>query len=433
MTKMKKKKVPFTPSKRQQEKRIATSNNDETVLDISKEIQVITERTMQDPQLCQCTASVTIPSQQEYRYHPNAWSSLSSKVMTANKRLPEVILQWKECIGNEEEIFVVARRAVELTKHWFVDDDDKDDDDDGDDEESSVTSPMFRILNLVSSMTSFVKYCRSNLDTAGNHNKIVSYKLKLDVMYGTTATRCPLWHADNVPIRWIQTYTGPGCQYLWEDPTKKPNPFLERVRMTDNEREGSLYGPQWKETLVQMSSVPISQSPTGAPIMFIGRKWYQHATKEKHGTTTEQMEVAMSDDDDDDDEADDDVQDYSITVESDLKKNNNNETKNAAQYHYFHPVLHRSPQNVPSIQGRVLMNLDVVMIGGGNGGNGGSSNHPNPSQFPPHADHSNCGDTCHHQQQGDDTTKTKTKTTTNTSTTKQNKQKKQKSWFQKKW
>jgi len=146
---------------------------------------------------------------------------------------------------------------------------------------------------------------------------------------------------------------------LWEDPTKKPHPFLERVRMSKNEREEALYGPHWKEKLVQLSRVPISRSPTGAPIMLMGRTWYhQHATtKKKNGTPTEHREVATSEDKDSDDDDDDDDEDNddAIAVDTDLHKNNNNTVNNAAPYHNFHPVLHRSPQNVPNIQGRILM------------------------------------------------------------------------------
>lgn len=31
---------------------------------------------------------------------------------------------------------------------------------------------------------------------------------------GTAGTRCPLWHCDYVPVRWIQSLVGPGCEYV---------------------------------------------------------------------------------------------------------------------------------------------------------------------------------------------------------------------------
>ena len=375
--KKKKQTVPFQPSKREQEKlrMLIQSSTDDTVLEDDnnqdkhkhKHKTVVTERTWHPHHVCECTSAVHIPARQAYMYHPPAWSSLSSAVRNKNKqRFPDVTLQWHEHNGNAEDLITIARRAVELTQPWF-DDDDGGTDGDANTNPPRTTAPRFRMLDLVSSMTTFMNYCRTHFPPG----QIASYKVKLDVLYGPTATRCPLWHADNVPLRWIQTLTGPGCQYLVEpsspdDPVEAvPNPFLDRVRYSDHEREGQLYGPHWKETLVRMSSVPVQQAPTGEPILLVGRLWYQHAT-----------------------------------------------TRKKKGVHYFHPVLHRSPQNVPHNQGRILINLDVVMKGRRTTISRQNNTHH------PAVDRTQChGNTCAPSPLRDDTSSTMTMMTTTTTTT----------------
>ena len=246
--------------------------------------------------------SVIIPIRRDYMFNPNAWSDLSS-IPFQNTRTKEVTFNWEESLGQEEQLVTIAKQAANKTDCWFEER-----------EDPMKTLKMFRMLNMVASMKTFVKHCRANL------RGIQGYRLKLSVMHGATATRCPLWHCDNVPVRWIQTFYGPGCEYVEEDEKNRtastvPNPLLDRVRASDNGREAPIHGSQWKTKLVEMSEYPIRQSSLGEPTMFIGHKWNTFAF----------LGSEMDDD---------------APVRS--------------------AVLHRSPQNVPEGMGRVLLNLDVV-------------------------------------------------------------------------
>ena len=253
-----------------------------------------------DVKMVPATRSVSIP--QDYAYHPNVWSNLSSKVWRS-ERTKEIVLEWDEAIlghqKEDERLAEIATFAIQKTQHWFA--------------KEETTSSMFRILDLSSSMRSFMDHCRSNL------TNIRSYKLKLTAMHGSNATRCPLWHADNVPLRWIQSYTGPGCVFLNEDETNDVydpynyDPYLQRVRETNHDQEAKVYGPKWKQKLVEMSGIPISQSPTGEPAMLVGRMW-----------------SAWS-------------QQRDAPIEGPMSG-----------------VLHRSPHDVPGNQERILLNLDVL-------------------------------------------------------------------------
>ena len=148
------------------------------------------------------------------------------------------------------------------------------------------------------------------------------------------------------------------------------HPFFDRVRYSDTDREGPLYGPHWKDTLVRLSSVPVQPALTGEPILLVGRLWYQHATttRMKPDTTVETREDDCKiSEDEAAAPAPADKETYAVLA---LKSDGNTSRvpttpkhlhTTGVQQHYFHPVLHRSPQNVPHNQGRILMNLNVVM------------------------------------------------------------------------
>ena len=258
-------------------------------------------------------------------YNSDAWSDLSS-IVWKSQRTKEIVLEWDEAIGQEERLVEIAKLAVDETEVWFKDG-------------ASDNSRMLRMLNLCSSMRCYVKHCRKHL------TNIRSYKLKLSAMHGSNATRCPLWHADNVPLRWIQSYTGPGCMYMDEEAHKnnngKVNPFLQRVRESDYDEEARRLGPDWKKKLVELSGVPTLGSPTGEPALLVGRMWSTWSIEKEQQDTPLQGPMAG--------------------------------------------VLHRSPHNVPVDQERILLNLDVVC----------AYDSEDSEEEDDHChDHSNCGGAC---------------------------------------
>lgn len=47
--------------------------------------------------------------------------------------------------------------------------------------------------------------------SSSNHNK---FKARIVATRGPSGTKCPRWHVDHVPLRWIQSLVGPGCDYV---------------------------------------------------------------------------------------------------------------------------------------------------------------------------------------------------------------------------
>lgn len=260
--------------------------------------------------------SVYIPTFQDYTYRPDAWEGLSSKVRRS-QRVQEFIFEWDES-EDDEKLIEIAEMAIGQTQDWFA--------------KNTNEDCSMRALDLSSSLQCFVEHCRSNLVN------IRSYKLKLSAAHGPSATRCPLWHADSVPIRWIQSYLGPGCVYLNEDEfgsnkDNKFDPFLQRVRNSDPDVESKRLGDNWKQKLVERSGISISQSPTGEAAMLVGRLW-PFVSNQKRPT----MGPTAG-------------------------------------------VLHRSPHNIPRGQDRILLNLDVVCH---------SNSESNEDEKENHHDHRNC-------------------------------------------
>jgi hypothetical protein len=278
-------------------------------------------------------------------------------VKNSGDRTKELVLEWDEAIDEDERLVEIAKVAVDRTEVWFEDGE-------------TDAKRILRMLNLSSSLRCFVEHCRNHL------TNISSYKLKLTAMHGSNATRCPLWHADNVPIRWIQTYKGPGCNIVHEEPYQtQPNPqsgndnddsdisssrllqhnsLLQRVRESDHDVEARKYGPDWKERLVELSRVPVTQSPIGEPALLVGRMWYAWSIEQ-------QQQQYYSDD-------------AKSPPEGPMAG-----------------VLHRSPHNVPG--GRILLNLDVVCRNEEDDDSDAAGDHHH------HHDHSQCGGDCLQQEQ----------------------------------
>lgn len=41
-----------------------------------------------------------------------------------------------------------------------------------------------------------------------------NFKARVVATRGSSGTKCPRWHVDHVPLRWIQALVGPGCDYV---------------------------------------------------------------------------------------------------------------------------------------------------------------------------------------------------------------------------
>jgi len=201
--------------------------------------------------------------------------------------------RWK---GKENYIQVAEKVSCDI-RHWF----------EGQsiatNNKSNTEKTACRLADIISSMEKFMEYCDTHLEK----DTIVGYNIRISDLQGSLATQCPAFHADNVPVRWIQTLFGPGTVYLDPQEHSYNGPLGNIVTNTPPKKEmgGSL---GWKEELVKSLDIVPSQAPTGKAALLIGRRW---------------LEVAKQ------------------------------------EYLPRECVLHRSPKGVGKTQGRVVLVLDV--------------------------------------------------------------------------
>jgi Protein of unknown function (DUF1826) len=67
--------------------------------------------------------------------------------------------------------------------------------------------------DLRGSMNAFHEFCELHL--IRTHK--TSFKARITSFRGLGSVRCPLWHFDNVALRWIQAVVGQGVVYVSED------------------------------------------------------------------------------------------------------------------------------------------------------------------------------------------------------------------------
>lgn len=162
-----------------------------------------------------------------------------------------------------------------------------------------------RVADLTRTLLSYVEFCELYF----SKDNIRGYKLKLAAMHGSCATRCPAWHTDYVTVRCLKTFYGPGTLYLDPD-LYDIYPRIQNV--LKNDCPSDLTGmDDWKDVLLldQLALTP-DTAPTGSSIFLLGHQWLDRmAHKNLDGRA----------------------------------------------------VLHRSPVDVPSNQGRVFLALDVVL------------------------------------------------------------------------
>jgi hypothetical protein len=61
---------------------------------------------------------------------------------------------------------------------------------------------------IIGMMETFMNLCQDSF----SDNSGLSFSGRLLATRGSASTKCPLWHTDHVPVRWIQALDGPGVE-----------------------------------------------------------------------------------------------------------------------------------------------------------------------------------------------------------------------------
>ena len=221
--------------------------------------------------------------------------------------------------------------------------------------EQRTLAPQFskaQIRELTTSMHAFEAwihqsapyyYCSSSNTTTTSPSvpfvpsvSTIRARLRLVASRGPAATKCPRFHIDHVPFRWIQSLVGPGCDVVM-DPSTVHWPILLRRDDSDGDNDNDdddhderWTAQEWNRRLLLPDARPeaVQRVPEGQPVILLGSRWQEwtlrFGTRETAATLVD-LTAGMS---------------SSTTVPL--------------------PVLHKSPSLPLPWHGRVLLTLDLV-------------------------------------------------------------------------
>jgi len=123
--------------------------------------------------------------------------------------------------------------------------------------------------SLADSLEAFMTFCNTHLKP----ESFVGYTARIVATRGPLSTKCPAWHQDHVPIRWIQSLVGPGCEWVevvddsWTDEEE-----------SEDDESSSLMAESVEELNQRRVDprTPVHQALPGEAVLLVGRSWNHH-------------------------------------------------------------------------------------------------------------------------------------------------------------
>jgi Protein of unknown function (DUF1826) len=130
---------------------------------------------------------------------------------------------------------------------------------------------------------------------------------------GEAGTRCPTWHTDHVPVRWIQALVGPGCMWIDDESGVEGAVNWQNMNNLDNDDDDTVITSQQDDRnslLIDKGRARIRQAKTGEGVLLFGSTW-------PAGTSSSSRR---------------------------------------------RPAVHKSPDNISTFEGRVVLTMDVHLL-----------------------------------------------------------------------
>jgi hypothetical protein len=140
------------------------------------------------------------------------------------------------------------------------------------------------VKSVAESLCAYRDFCVAHLpleEHLGKNRRRVSFKCRLVATLGTTGAKCPQFHIDHVPVRWIQTFVGPGVEIVVGNNGVRWDAFC-RDDDTDeeNENDAILWTPKERnKQLVDMNVANVYCAPPGEAVLILGNEWNQCVTQ----------------------------------------------------------------------------------------------------------------------------------------------------------
>ena len=128
------------------------------------------------------------------------------------------------------------------------------------------------VTTLAASLQSFMDFCRNHLES----DQITGYRARIVATRGEKAsTKCPTWHQDHVPVRWIQSLYGPGVQWVTDAASMPEGMCAGAVKTDDEDSHADIIHESVEDINARRvnSTVPIRQALPGQGVMLVGKTW----------------------------------------------------------------------------------------------------------------------------------------------------------------
>jgi hypothetical protein len=167
--------------------------------------------------------------------HTNDWKALVPAPWEAARGL-DVTIEWTT--SSQQPVEASCREAA---ARWI---------------EYAPGSPLALQDDLAWSMQHFVDFCQTHLRATPH-----KYKARIVCGRGPSTAKCPRWHVDHIPVRWIQSLVGPSVEWI-DDPND-----VQWERFWEEDDEDDRVNP----------SAARCQAPEGQAVLLLGNRWQELA------------------------------------------------------------------------------------------------------------------------------------------------------------
>lgn len=105
----------------------------------------------------------------------------------------------------------------------------------------------------------------------GHKHNNVRLKYRMMITRGGDGIKCPLFHYDHVPVRWIQTFVGPGVELVMDGVGVRWNAFYSFDR--DDDEEDKLTIEERNTLRVDANVANVYCAPSGEAVLMIGNEF----------------------------------------------------------------------------------------------------------------------------------------------------------------
>lgn len=140
---------------------------------------------------------------------------------------------------------------------------------------ASSTPPQAIVDQLETSMASFLENIQALLPHLSHQQQHALPKCKARIVAtrGFTGAKCPRWHLDHVPFRYIQSLVGPGCEYVIGEKGLRRD-ALNGLDLVD------IPVKQLNALMVDEVEADIRQAQEGQAILLMGKAWAKQQNRE---------------------------------------------------------------------------------------------------------------------------------------------------------